>query len=298
MLNKVCFFFNVLFKDGCFNGILNGIRGFVPQQLQTRGCSWRNDCHQFFPVMKNSSRISTFSILPHCSDKIKYVPLLLSLLLYPYSSMEKRLFKIWKHKLIPRRWGWGGQFGCSPPLSDGLSQNTYGIQPKWHQRDLRGHTQVCHPDSSHLQFKSPKEFVLCSHYKEQLWAYTIKFMIEELTDSRREIDPQKNGGGYSVKVKANGSISEPKYWSLSSGWGTCSFPPFIVPVSCLHPLKKATLKDSHFKWEWFCWHRVEQYSMAVKYNKGITVLFWFILMYKGRKRTNFKGFASGPDFRP
>lgn len=202
MLNKVCFFFNVLFKDGCFNGILNGIRGFVPQQLQTRGCSWRNDCHQFFPVMKNSSRISTFSILPHCSDKIKYVPLLLSLLLYPYSSMEKRLFKIWKHKLIPRRWGWGGQFGCSPPLSDGLSQNTYGIQPKWHQRDLRGHTQVCHPDSSHLQFKSPKEFVLCSHYKEQLWAYTIKFMIEELTDSRREIEPPEKWGRLFSKSKS------------------------------------------------------------------------------------------------
>lgn len=190
MLHKVFFSLNVLFKDGCFNGILNGVRGFVPQKLQTRGCSGRNDHHQCFPVMKNSSRISRCSILPHCSDKTKYVPFLLSLFLYPYLSMEKRLFKIWKHKLIPRR-RWGGPFGCSAP--DGLSQNTDGIQPEWHQRALRGHTQLCHPDSSHLQFKSPKEFVLCSHYKEQLWTYTIKFMTEELTDSKREIEPRQMG---------------------------------------------------------------------------------------------------------
>lgn len=114
MLHKVFFSLNVLFKDGCFNGILNGVRGFVPQKLQTRGCSGRNDHHQCFPVMKNSSRISRCSILPHCSDKTKYVPFLLSLFLYPYLSMEKRLFKIWKHKLIPRR-RWGGSIRMQRP---------------------------------------------------------------------------------------------------------------------------------------------------------------------------------------
>lgn len=75
------------FKGGCFNGNFNGMRGFVSQKLPTQGCSRRNDCHQFFPVKKNSSRISTFSILLHCSDKRKYV----SLLLYPCLPMAKRL---------------------------------------------------------------------------------------------------------------------------------------------------------------------------------------------------------------
>lgn len=61
--------------------------------------------------------------------------------------------------------------------------------------------------------------------------------------------------------------------------------------------KEAILKNSQFKSN-FTGHKVEQSCMVVKYNKGIRVLFWFILMYKGRKETNFKGFASSPDFRP
>lgn len=73
----------------------------------------------------------------------------------------------------------------------------------------------------------------------------------------------------------------------------------ILPKTCWRVKgnpKKKTLSSSEK--EWFCWHRVEQYSMVVKYNKGIRVLFWFMLTYRGRKETNSKRLASSPDFRP
>lgn len=40
------------------------------------------------------------------------------------------------------------------------------------------------------------------------------------------------------------------------------------------------------------------YSMVVKYTKGSRVLFCFVLMYKGNKKTNFKALAPNPDFQP
>lgn len=200
--------------------------------------------------------------------------------------------KTWTHS---KRMG-GGQFGCSAPMA------CLKIHMEFSPSDIREIWGAIHRFATlipHIYSSNhPKNLCYVVIIKNNYGPTLSSSWLKSLQTARGKLSPQKNGGGYSVKVKSNGSISEPKYQSLSSGWGTYSFPPFIVPVSCLHPLKKATLKNSHFKWEWFCWHRVEQYSMAVKYNKGITVLFWFILMYKGRKRTNFKGFASGPDFRP
>lgn len=100
------------------------------------------------------------------------------------------------------------EFGCS--FSNGLAQTSFtcGLQHWGTQKDLSDHAQVCHSDLSHL----PKESVLCIYCKEQLWAYTIKFMTKELRDSKREMEPQTNGAASSVKGKnsVNGAIYEPK----------------------------------------------------------------------------------------
>lgn len=100
--------------------------------------------------------------------------------------------------------------GCS--FFNDLGQTPFpsGILRWYPQQSLHDHSQVSHPASSHLQLKSPKEFVLCVYYKEQLWAYTIKFRTKELRYSKREIEPQTHGTACSETGKANAKIYEPK----------------------------------------------------------------------------------------
>lgn len=98
------------------------------------------------------------------------------------------------------------------------------------QQGMHDHSQVSYPDSSHLQLKSPKEFVLRVYYKEQLWAHTIKFRTKELRDSKRKTEPQTHGAACSVTGKANVKIYEPQN---SLGWevGNYSFiPPYLLPL--------------------------------------------------------------------
>lgn len=141
-------------------------------KLQTQGWAWRNGCHQFFPVQKISSRIDFF--LPALSfialTKKEQIPWFLSQVQHLYLTMDKKLFKILKHKLIPKRWGWGHgeRRGTQLPMWPGWNlRNTY----IWNSAlvtimGTEGHTQVGHPDSSYLQLQSPKESVLCIHYGE------------------------------------------------------------------------------------------------------------------------------------
>lgn len=144
-------------------------------------------------LWRKISRIPSFRIFLHCSDKIKHVPLFLSHFLYlVFVYARKTGFKILKHKLpiwnFPI-WKWQGKGGTAS-LMAWFNPNTWGIQHWWPQRDLCDHAQVRYPDFSYSQLKSPKEFVLCIHYEEQLWTYTITFMTEELRNSKREREPR------------------------------------------------------------------------------------------------------------
>lgn len=290
--------------------MLNVLRGFVSQKLQTQGHSWRNDSRAFMkkwlpPLLPCEGKLLSEFPLAAFSSLLwqnKVCTLTLKFVSIPVFVDGKK--DCWKYENInsfqedgERGRGIWMQLPKGPGSKSSHAGNWALVTsegPEWPYTGLP------------LRFLTspvciPQELVLRIHYKEWLWTCTITLMTESLRTARGKLSPQTKGAGESVKEEASGSTSEPNYRSLSSGFAVNSFP---TPQHCSSVMsissKKGdiTLKNSQFQWEWFCWHRVEQYSMAVKYNKGITVLFWFIFVYKGRKKTNFKGFASGPDFRP
>lgn len=156
--------------------------GLVSQKLQTQECSWRNSCHWSFPVKKNFQN----SQFPH-SPSLLWQNKARAFIFESFSvPVFVYVFKIQKHKLIPKC----QEKGVQPPWSPGSTPNTHGIQHWWAQRDISVHTQVCYPDFSYSQLKSPKEFVLRIHCEEQLWTYATTFMTEGLRSSKREREPQ------------------------------------------------------------------------------------------------------------
>lgn len=200
--------------------------------------------------------------------------------------------------------GWGAgreRRGTQLPMWPGWNlRNTY----IWNSAlvtimGTEGHTQVGHPDSSYLQLQSPKEscyvFIMENNYGSQWW--------KSLGEQKGKWVLDKRSSPFSEKWKQTVQIMSS---NISAVCTQALTPPetSIASVSCLPPKTRRRQRgnpktSSSSAKEWFCWVVQNNSPWLSSIIKGLgSFVFDLFWMYKGRKETHFKGFASGPDFRP
>lgn len=121
-----------------------------------------------------------------------------------------------KHKLIPKRWGWGQgeRRGTQLPMWPGWNlRNTY----IWNSAlvtimGTEGHTQVGHPDSRIYSSSHPKNlcyvFIMENNYGSQWW--------KSLGRAKGKVSLRQTEQPIQWKVKANSANYELKYQCLTS----------------------------------------------------------------------------------
>lgn len=145
----------------------------------------------------------------------KKVCLLTSIPVFAYG--KKTVLKIWKHKLIPkRRESSGGVNLDAAPLMSCLKLL---IHMEFSPSDIRGVWVAKHSSATQIppiySSNHPKNLCYVVIIKNNYGPTLSSSWLKSLGTARGKVSPQTNGGGYPVKAKANGSISEPKYQSLS-----------------------------------------------------------------------------------